>query len=95
LDHDEFTIFLFILEHLALVGIGFSVLIGRLLRTRKERRDEMNSALRATDRQQVAEMREEMTQLREMMADLLIDRHDRQTEAVAAEQRPEDTLPRG
>ncbi len=91
MDHDEFTIFLFILEHLALVGIGFSVLIGRMLRVRKERRDEDVVALRGGDRQQLADMREEMTQLREMMADLLIDTHDRRPEAVASEPLRADT----
>ncbi len=66
---------MFILENLALVGVSGIVLTVRMLRERREKREaaEQNRALDADGKQQIADMREEMTQMREMMADFLLD----------------------
>ena len=85
LDHDEFTIFLFILEHLALVSVGFVVLMARMSRARKEKRQDETRSLRGDEQRQVADMRAEMTQMREMMADLLLDMESRRDVHVPAE----------
>ena len=65
---------LFILENMAFVGIGVFVLVGRALRGRKERRQdaEQTRAVDASGQHQVADLREEMTQMREMMADIVL-----------------------
>lgn len=74
---EEALAIMFIFENIAFVGIGFVVLMVRMLRDRKEKRreEEQNRALDTGAQQQIADMRDEMTQMREMMADFLLDMH--------------------
>jgi hypothetical protein len=86
-DHDELTIFLFVLEHLALVTAGFVVLLVRMSRTRKTKREEEDRALHGDEQRQVADMRAEMTQMRELMADFLLDMEPERTVSQAEQLR--------
>ena len=86
MDHDEFTIFLFILEHLALVSVGFVVLMARMSRARKVKRQDETRSLHGDEQRQVADMRAEMTQMREMMADFLLDMESERAVRAPAEE---------
>ena len=86
---EEFLAVLFILENITFVGVGFFILMTRLRRDRKEkRREEEAGALGGSEaREESAGVRDEIAQLREMMADILLDAHP-----VRATREPADTL---
>ncbi len=68
---------------------GFAALMARALRGRSTPRRE---SLQGEDPQrQIADMRDEMTQMRDMMADLLPDMHDARGASTPAEQLSEGT----
>ncbi len=67
---------LFLLENMTFGAVALIVLTARLWRDRADRRreEEQNRSLNADDQQrQISDMRDEMTQMREMMADFLLD----------------------
>ena len=73
---EEFLAVMFLLENMTFVTVGFIVLMVRLWRGRQEKRleEEQSRSLNADDQQrQISDMRDEMTQMREMMADFLLD----------------------
>ncbi|MBT5532678.1 hypothetical protein HOK31_06420 [Candidatus Poribacteria bacterium] len=65
---------LFIFENMTLVGAGLVLLTVHLLRARKERRVKEDGSVSGGDSQgEIADMRADLTQMREMMADVLRD----------------------
>ena len=90
---EEFLAVMFLLENMTFVTVGFIVLMVRLWRGRQEKRleEEQSRSLNADDQQrQISDMRDEMTQMREMMADFLLDMHSERrptTHAPASQER--------
>jgi len=84
---EEFLAVLFLLENTLFVLGGFTVLMVRLLRKRAEKRQEEESRTSLADdqQQQITDMRDEMTQMREMMADFLLDMHAERNVTVSSE----------
>ncbi|MAF09644.1 hypothetical protein CMK11_04265 [Candidatus Poribacteria bacterium] len=86
---EEFLAVMFLLENMTFVTVGFIVLMVRLWRGRQEKRleEEQSRSLNADDQQrQISDMRDEMTQMREMMADFLLDMHSERRPATPASQ---------
>jgi hypothetical protein len=84
---EEFLAVMFLLENMTFVTVGFIVLMVRLWRGRQEKRleEEQNRSLNVDDQQrQISDMRDEMTQMREMMADFLLDMHSQQRPTTSA-----------
>ncbi len=76
MNGDEALLLVFILEHLVVGGIVAIVILTRWARERRERADEGDAVAQAADAQrQIASVHDEMTQMREMMAELLLDMH--------------------
>jgi hypothetical protein len=74
---EDFLAVMFLLENALFIAGGFTVLMVRLLRKRAEKKleEEESRVLSADGQQQIAEMKGEITQMREMMADFLLDMH--------------------
>ncbi len=68
---------MFLLENTLFILGGFTVLMVRMLRKRAEKRleEEESRSLSADGQQQIANMQGEITQMREMMADFLLEMH--------------------
>ena len=78
---------LFLLENMALGAVALIVLTARLWRDRRDKRleEEQNRSLHANDQQrQISDMRDEMTQMREMMADFLLDMRPQRRSTTSA-----------
>ena len=84
---EEFLAVMFLLENMTFVTVGFIVLMVRLWRGRQEKRleEEQSRSLNADDQQrQISDMRDEMTQMREMMADFLLDMRPQRRSTTSA-----------
>lgn len=85
----EFALVVFSMVNMGCAFVGFAALMARALRGRNAPRPE---APQGDDpERQIADMRDEMTQIRELMAENLLDRHDARGASTPDEQLSERT----
>ncbi len=78
MNGDEALLFFFLIEHIGFATVAFGLFLARLHTSRRAKQEETSAALQAAQGEnQIADVRTEMAQMREMMAELLLDMHAR------------------